>query len=42
VCLSEDIYIGRPFNTVPITFHAINGTGFREWEDGRHEPGDPP
>ena len=34
VCLSEDSYIGEPFNSVPITFDAINGTGFREWEDG--------
>jgi hypothetical protein len=42
VCLSEDIYIGQPYNNVPITYDAINGTGFREWEDGRREPGDPP
>jgi hypothetical protein len=42
VCLSEDYNIGQPFNSVPLTFAAINGTGFKEWEDGRHEPGDPP
>lgn len=41
VCLSEDIYIGQPFNVVPIEYAAVNGTAFKEWEDGRHEP-DPP
>ena len=42
VCLSEDIYVGQAFNEVPFGFDAANGTGFKEWEDGRHEPGDPP
>jgi hypothetical protein len=42
VCLSEDIYVGQAFNEVPISSDAVNGTGFQEWEDGRHEPGDPP
>ena len=42
VCLSEDIYVGQAFNEVPIGFDAVNGTGFKEWEDGRHQPGDPP
>ena len=42
ICLSEDVYIGQPFNSVPITFDTITGSGFREWEDGRREPGDPP
>ena len=41
VCLSQDIYIGQPFDHVPIEFDVIDGTGFKEWADGRREPGDP-
>jgi hypothetical protein len=41
VCLSEDIYIGQAYNVVPIEFGTVNGTGFKAWEDGRHEPFDP-
>jgi hypothetical protein len=40
--VARDIEIGQPFNQVIMEFDAVNGTGFREWEDGRHEPGDPP
>jgi hypothetical protein len=42
VCVARDIEIGQPFNQVIMEFDAVHGTGFREWEDGRHEPGDPP
>ncbi len=41
VCLSEDIYIGQPYNEVAMMFTTVNGTGFKEWEDGRQEPVNP-
>jgi hypothetical protein len=42
VCYSEDYHIGGPSNDVIMSFTAVDGTGFKEWEDGRQEPGDPP
>jgi hypothetical protein len=41
VCLTPDSEIGNGFNSL-IEYGSVRGTGFKEWEDGRHEPGDPP
>ena len=42
ICYSEDAYIGQEFNVVPMGFALVEGTGFREWEDGRRESMDSP
>jgi hypothetical protein len=42
VCYARDFHIGKPPNDLAMSYTVVNGTGFKEWEDGRHEPGDPP
>ncbi|SRR6266540_2221874 len=42
VCYAEDFQIGEPPNDLIMSFAAVERTGFKEWEDGRHELGDPP
>jgi hypothetical protein len=42
VCMSEDLNIGEPFDAVSMEFASVNGTEFKEWDDGRREPVDAP